>query len=199
MKYSLLFVSLLAAGAAAQAPSTSAAKPPSRPAASKSFDVFEASIPEMQAAMQSGRTTSHAIVQQYLTRIATYEDLLHAAITVNPNALEDADARDRERAQGHRRGPLHGIPIALKDNIHTTNMRTTGGALAFEGLIPPYEATLTRNLRHAGAVIIAKTGMTELANWVAGAPTPMPGNYNAIAGFGMNPYDPRRDPREATF
>ena len=70
MKYSLLFVSLLAAGAAAQAPSTSAAKPPSRPAASKSFDVFEASIPEMQAAMKSGRTTSHAIVQQYLTALS---------------------------------------------------------------------------------------------------------------------------------
>src|SRR6185437_7136338 len=70
------------------------------------FNVFEASIPEMQAAMKSGRTTSHAIVQQYLTRIATYEDLLHAAITVNPKALEQADELDRERAQGHLRGPL---------------------------------------------------------------------------------------------
>ena len=76
-------------------------------------------------------------------------------------------------------------------------MPTTGGALAFEGLVPPYEATLTKNLRDAGAIIIAKTGMTELANWVAGA-TPMPGNYNAVGGYGMNPYDPRRDPREAT-
>ena len=65
--------------------------------------------------------------------------------------------------------------------------------------MPPYEATLTKNLRDAGAIIIAKTGMTELANWVAGAPTPMPGNYNALAGYGFNPYDPRRDPREATF
>ena len=97
------------------------------------------------------------------------------------------------------RGPLHGIPIALKDNIHTTDMPTTGGALAFDGLVPPYEATLTKNLRDAGAIIIAKTGMTELANWVAGAPTPMPGNYNALGGYGMNPYDPRRDPRDATF
>jgi amidase len=96
------------------------------------------------------------------------------------------------------RGPLHGIPIALKDNIHTTNMPTTGGALAFDGFMPPYEATVTRNLRDAGAVILAKTTMTELANWVAGAPTPMPGNYSALAGYGMNPYDPRRDPREAT-
>ena len=65
--------------------------------------------------------------------------------------------------------------------------------------MPPYEATLVKNLREAGAIIIAKTGMTELANWVAGAPSPMPANYNAIAGYGMNPYDPRRDPRDATF
>src|SRR5690242_21432219 len=93
-------------------------------AAPAAFSVFEASIPEMQAALKSGRTTSHEIVQQYLTRIATYEDLLHAAITVNPKALEEADALDRERAQGRIRGPLHGIPIALKDNIHTTDMPT---------------------------------------------------------------------------
>jgi amidase len=75
-------------------------------------------------------------------------------------------------------------------------MPTTGGALAFDGFIPAYEATLTKNLRDAGAIIIAKTSLTELANWVAGAPTPMPTNYNAITGYGMNPYDPRRDPRE---
>ena len=93
------------------------------------------------------------------------------------------------------RGPLHGIPIALKDNIHTTDMPTTGGALAFERLVPPYEATLTKNLRDAGAIIIAKTGMTELANWVAGAPTPMPTNYNAVGGYGINPV--RSAPRSA--
>jgi amidase len=78
-------------------------------------------------------------------------------------------------------------------------MPTTGGALAFDGLVPPYEATLTRNLREAGAIIIAKTVLTELANWVAGNPSPMPANYSALAGYGFNPYDPRRDPREATF
>lgn len=163
------------------------------------FSVVEATIPEMQAAMTKGRITSRELVLQYLARIAIYEDKLHAAITVNPNALKEAEALDRERARGRIRGPLHGIPIALKDNIHTMSMPTTGGALAFDGFTPPYEATLTTNLRNAGAVIIAKTSMTELANWVAGAPTPMPGNYSALGGYGMNPYDPRRDPREASF
>ncbi|MGH9786850.1 MAG: amidase family protein, partial [Terriglobia bacterium] len=148
--------------------------------------------------MGRGQLTSREAVLQYLTRIAMYEDKLNAVMTVNRDALQEAAARDRERAQGRVRGPLHGIPIALKDNIHTANMPTTGGALAFDGFVPPYEATVTKNLRDAGAVIIAKTTMTELANWVAGAPTPMPGNYSALAGYGMNPYDPRRDPREAT-
>jgi len=165
----------------------------------KGFTVVEATIPEMRAAMEQGRVTSRELVRQYLIRIATYEDKLHAAITINPRALDEADARDRDRAAGRIMGPLHGIPVALKDNIHTTDMPTTGGALAFEGLVPPYEATLTKNLRAAGAIIMAKTGLTELANWVAGAPTPMPGNYNGLAGFGYNPYDPRKDPRDATF
>ncbi len=161
--------------------------------------VAEATIADLQMAMRRGKLTSQALTQQYLIRIALYEDRLNAVITANPRALEDAAERDHQRAQNRRRGPLFGIPIALKDNIHTTNMPTTGGALAFDGLVPPYEATLVKNLREAGAVIIAKTGLTELANWVAGGPTPMPGNYNAIAGFAFNPYDPRRDPREATF
>src|SRR5437016_6461451 len=162
----------------------------------KPFSVVEATIPEMQKAMREKRVTSRQLVEQYLTRIAFYDAKLHAAITVNPNALKEAEELDRERARGKIRGPLHGIPIALKDIMHTTNMPTTGGALAFDGLLPPYEATLTKNLREAGAVIIAKTSLTELANWVAGPPTPMPTNYNAISGYGMNPYDPRRDPRE---
>jgi amidase len=159
------------------------------------FTVVEASIPEMQAAMAAGRVTSRQLVEQYLIRIGMYEDRLNATLAVNPKALEEADRLDRERAQGKLRGPLHGIPIALKDNIHTTDMPTTGGALVFAGYIPPYEATLTTNLKAAGAIIIAKTGLTELANWVAGNPTAMPGNYNAIGGFAYNPYDPRPDPR----
>jgi amidase len=161
--------------------------------AQRPFAVVEATIPQLRAALADGRTTSRAIVQQYLMRIARYEDRLNAIITVNPRALEDADALDRERAQGKVRGPLHGIPIALKDNIHTTDMPTTGGALAFERFVPPYEATVTKNLRDAGAIIIAKTVLTELANYVA---VGMPTNYSSLGGFGFNPYDPRREPRE---
>jgi amidase len=159
------------------------------------FNVVEATIPQMQAAMAKGQVTSRQLVEQYLMRIGLYEDRLNAALAVNPNALGEAEALDRERAQGKLRGPLHGIPVALKDNIHTTDMPTTGGALAFAGYTPPYEATLTRNLKAAGAIIIAKTGLTELANWVAGNPNAMPGNYNAVGGFAFNPYDPRPDPR----
>ncbi len=159
------------------------------------FNVVEATMPQMQRAMEEGRTTSRALVQQYLTRIALYENLLNPTISVNPNALADAERLDAERAAGRVRGPLHGIPIALKDNIHTTDMPTTGGALAFNGLVPPYEATITENLRAAGAVIIAKTVLTELANWVAGDPYDMPDNYSSLGGYAFNPYDPRRDPR----
>ena len=161
------------------------------------FTVVETSIADMQRAMQERRVTSRDIVTEYLTRIALYNGRIHAAIAVNPRALAEADARDAERAQGRVRGPLHGIPIALKDNIHTTDMPTTGGALAFATFVPPYDATLTKNLRDAGAIIIAKTVLTELANWVAGAPTPMPGNYSAVGGFAFNPYDPRPDPRDS--
>ncbi len=160
------------------------------------FTVVEATIPELRAALEQRRVTSREIVGQYLVRIALYEDKLNAILVVNPDALREAEERDRERAAGRIRGPLHGIPIALKDNIHTTNLPTTGGALAFDGFVPPYEATLAANLREAGAIVLAKTTMTELANWVASG---MPANYNGLKGYAMNPYDPRRDPREATF
>jgi amidase len=165
----------------------------SKPAAP--FSVVEQTIPDMQRAMRDGRVTSRQLVEQYLIRIALYEERLNATLAVNAKALEEADRLDRERRAGKLRGPLHGIPIALKDNIHTTDMPTTGGAIAFEGMMVPYDATLTRNLRDAGAIIIAKTTLTELANFVANG---MPGNYNALGGYAMNPYDPRRDPRTAT-
>ena len=176
-----------ALGACAPAP---APAPPAAP-----FSVVEATIPDMQKAMQEGRITSRQIVEQYLLRIALYNDKLNAVVTVNPKALQEADRLDQERKAGKVRGPLHGIPIALKDNVHTTDIRTTGGAIAFENLIPPYDATLTNNLREAGAVIIAKTTLSELANFVTNG---MPGNYNAVVGYALNPYDPRRDPRATT-
>src|SRR5262245_32995009 len=109
------------------------------PAASKNsappFSVVEASIADMRTALEQKRVTSRELVRQYLTRMAMYEDRINAIIAVNPNALAEADARDTERAQGKVMGPLHGIPIALKDNINTSDMPTTGGALAFADLI----------------------------------------------------------------
>ena len=185
-----LQILLLAAGTATLVAQSPAARP-------ATFSVVEATIPDMQRAMREHRVTARELVTQYLTRIAMYDKRVNAAISINPRALEEADALDAERARGRLRGPLHGIPIALKDNIHTIDIRTTGGALAFADFVPPYDATLTKNLRAAGAIIIAKTVLTELANWVAGAPTPMPGNYSAVGGFAFNPYDPRPDPRNS--
>ena len=173
----------------------SACAPASAPPPAAPFSVVEATIPDMQKAMQEGRVTSRQIVEQYLVRIALYNDQLNAVVTVNPKSLQEADQLDQERKSGKTRGPLHGIPIALKDNIHTTDIRTTGGAIAFENLVPSYDATLTKNLREAGAVIIAKTTLSELANFVTNG---MPGNYNAVVGYALNPYDPRRDPRPVT-
>jgi amidase len=194
-------MAMLVASVTAAIPACSRTEGPSadpRPAAA-GFSVVETSIPELQAALQDGRITSRQLVTAYLARIGTYEDRLNAIITVNPRALAEADAMDEERAAGRIRGPLHGIPIALKDNIHTTDIRTTGGALAFRELMPPYDATLTKNLRDGGAIVIAKTVLTELAHWTAGAPTPMVANYTGVAGFAYNPYDPRMDPRPDSF
>ncbi len=188
MKPFAIAVMLAAVAVSACAPAP--APPPAAP-----FSVVEATIPDMQKAMQDGRATSRQIVEQYLVRIALYNDQLNAVVTVNPKALQEADRLDQERKSGKTRGPLHGIPIALKDNIHTTDIRTTGGAIAFENLVPSYDATLTKNLRDAGAVIIAKTTLSELANFVTNG---MPGNYNAVVGYALNPYDPRRDPRPVT-
>src|SRR5262245_27401187 len=112
------------------------------PANATPFTVVESSIVDMRKALEGGRVTSYDLVEQYLTRIALYEDRFNATLVVNPKAIEEARALDRERAAGKLRGPLHGIPIALKDNIQTTDMPTTGGAVAFEGLMPPYDATL---------------------------------------------------------
>ncbi len=158
-------------------------------------DIVETSIAELQNALTDGRVTSRELVQMYLDRINKYEDRLNATAAISPSAMQDATFLDRERAAGRVRGPLHGIPIAVKDIINTTSMPTTGGGLAFAGFAPLYDATLIKNLRDAGAIILAKTVLTEFANWVAAG---MPGNYSALFQYGMNPYDPRTDPRTAT-
>lgn len=160
----------------------------------RKFELVEATIPEIREALETHFINSKWLVKRYLDRIATYEGTLNAYIAINPNAVDEAHRLDVERAQGKIRGPLHGIPIVLKDIIHTTDMPTTGGALAFQGFVPPYEATLTRKLREAGAVILGKTVLTELANWTSDQ---MVNNYSAVGGFGFNPYDPRPDPRFA--
>ena len=135
--------------------------------------------------MEAGTLDARTLVEASLARIARYDDALNAVMSVNPDALARADELDAERRAGTVRGPLHGIPLALKDNINTPAMPTTGGALAFAGHHPPYDADIVGRLQAAGAIIIAKTSLTELANWVA---DDMPANYSALGGQGVNPY-----------
>ncbi len=183
-------VKMLAVTTAVSLALQSCEKPAPKVEAKAPFSVVEASIPEMQAAMADGRTTSREIVTQYLTRMGLYEDMLNAAVSVNHNALAQADALDKERAAGKVRGPLHGIPVALKDNIMTKDdMPTSGGMLAFKHYMAPYDAPLVANLKAAGAIIIAKSTMSELAGWYGGGTRP--GGYNGAAGQSYNPYDPR--------
>ncbi len=189
MKNKLCAATLLTA-AALVLTSCEKAAPPAETRAP--FDVVEASIPDMQKAMQEGRVTSEELVKQYLIRIATYENVINAAIAVNPRALEQARALDEERKAGKVRGPMHGIPVALKDNIQDTEMPTTGGNIGLAGYMAPWDAPLTKNLKDGGAIIIAKTTLSEFAGYFGqGAP----GTYSSISGYSFNPYDPRRDPR----
>lgn len=188
MKHRLFASTLLTAAALALASCEKAPQPETR----APFDVVEASIPDMQKAMADGRVTAEDLVKQYLVRIATYENVINATIAVNPNALAEARALDAERKAGKLRGPLHGIPVALKDNIQETTMPTTGGTIGLAGFMAPWDAPLAANLKAGGAIIIAKTTLTELANYFGNG---MPGNYSSYSGYSFNPYDPRRDPR----
>ena len=169
----------------------SACEQKTQQASAPAFSVDNATIADMQAALKDGRVTSRELVTQYLTRIGLYDTLVHGTVTVDPNVLAEADALDAERKAGKIRGPLHGIPVAVKDNILTTTMPSAAGTIAFKGYTPPYDATLVQNLRAAGAIIIAKSTLTELANWMSAPPTPMAGGYNSIVGWSYNPYDPR--------
>ncbi len=163
--------------------------------ASHRVDIVEATIWDLSNALNDGRVTSRELVQMYLDRINRYEGRVNATAAISESAMADATYWDRERAAGRVRGPLHGIPIGIKDIINTTNMPTTGGGLAFAGFAPLYDATLVKNLRDEGAIIFTKTVLTEFANWVASG---MPGNYSGLFSYGFNPYDPRTDPRTAT-
>jgi amidase len=132
-------------------------------------DVYEASISQLQAAMASGRLTSRQIVQSYLARISRIDQSgpsLRAVLELNPDASAIADALDAERKAGKLRGPLHGIPVLLKDNIDTDDKTlTTAGSLALVGSRPAQDATVAKKLRDAGAVLLGKTNLSEWANF----------------------------------
>jgi amidase len=193
----LLLMSGAASGAApvdapisTQIPALMAAPPPPGAAAEDApFDPMEASILGLQAAMGSGRTTAVALVDYYLARIEGLDrsgPKLNAIATVNERARRRAASLDRERAAGRVRGPLHGIPVVVKDNYETRGMPTTAGSSALEGFAPDRDAFLVRRLRKAGAIVLAKTNMQEFAFGVT----------SVGSGFGMvrNPYAPNRNP-----
>jgi Asp-tRNA(Asn)/Glu-tRNA(Gln) amidotransferase A subunit family amidase len=190
-----LAVASLAASAAAQRkPADSRALAQGKPAHDGApvkplYDVMEKSIVELQEAMTRGEVTSKELVAAYVARIAAYDrsgPSLNAFITVNAAALEAADALDRERAQKGPRGPLHGIPIVVKDNFETADMPTTGGSIALVGFMPGRDAFQVRKLREAGAVIVGKTNLHELAAGIT--------SISSLGGQTRNPYDPSRNP-----
>ena len=158
IRWSLLSCLLLSGAARA---GTSAVKPP--------LDVVEANVAFLQAAMQSGKTTSEELVSAYLARIRSIDQQgpqLHAVIELNPDALAIAKDLDLERKAKGPRGPLHGIPVLIKDNIATFDkLQTTAGSLALVGQKPVRDAFIVTRLRAAGAVILGKTNLSEWANF----------------------------------
>lgn len=153
------------------------------------FDVTEKSIAELQEALAAGRVTSRELVAAYLARIDAYDrggPMLNAILALSPRALEDAEALDRERREKGPRGPLHGIPIVIKDNFETADMPTTGGSIALAGFTTGADAFQVKRLRDAGAILLAKTNLHELA---AGVTT-----VSSLGGQTRNPYDPARNP-----
>lgn len=165
-----------------------------RAGASAQVEVTGASITELQEAMTSGRATSAQITRAYLDRIAAYDrpgpsgrgPALNAMIWMNPNALAEAEALDRERAQRGPRSPLHGIPIILKDNYDTHDLPTSAGSLALASNVAPDDAFQVARLREAGVVILGKSNMHELASGIT--------TVGSLGGQTRNPYDPTRNP-----
>jgi len=153
------------------------------------FEVHEQSILDLQAAMQAERVTSRGLVESYLARIQAYDQAgprLNAIVLINSRAREEADAFDRERSSGKVRGPLHGVPVLIKDNYDTFDMPTSGGALGLATLQPSRDAFQVKKLRDAGAVILGKTTLHELA---AGITT-----ISSLTAQTRNPYDLFRVP-----
>ena len=174
--------------AAAQAVRAQAGRPTAARAL-PAFDVMERSIEDLQRAMQAGAITSRTLVDFYLARIEAYDKqgpALNAIVAVNPRAREAADALDAERASRGSRGPLHGIPVLVKDNYETVEMPTSAGSIALASFHPARDAFMVQRLKAAGAVILGKTNMHELAA----------GIFTIGSRFGQtkNPYDLDRNP-----
>src|SRR5438874_9069297 len=156
-----------------------------------SFPFVEATIPQRQAAMTNGQLTSRDLVLGYLKRMQSLNPTLHAVIETNPNAVAIATSLDHERKSGHVRGPLHGIPILVKDNIATLdNMQTTAGSLALYNSRVPADAVIIQRLRAAGAVILGKTNLGEWANFRGFDNVyPLAVGWSARGGDTKNAYD----------
>jgi len=159
--------------------------------ASGGFDFVEKSISDLQAAMAAGELTSRQLTHGYINRIQSLNPLLHSVIEVNPNAMAIATQLDVERRQGHVRGPLHGIPLLVKDNIATDDqMQTTAGSLALYGSQVPGDAVIIQQLRAAGAIILGKSNLGEWANFRSNIPVyPLAVGWSARGGDTKNAYD----------
>ncbi len=159
--------------------------------AAHDFDFLEKSIPELQAAMASGQVSSKDLVMGYLRRIASLNPLLNSVIETNPNAVSIAQHLDNERRRGHVRGPLHGIPVLVKDNIATDdNMQTTAGSLALLRSHVPADAVIIQQLREAGAVVLGKANLGEWANFRGNDNVyPLAVGWSARGGSTNNAYD----------
>lgn len=150
--------------------------------------IVEASIGDMQRAMEAGEVSAEQLVQAYLDRSSTYNATLNAVLEINPEALAIARRMDEERRAKGSRGPLHGIPILLKDNIDTKDrMHTSAGAIALENSIALQDSSVAAQLRSAGAVLLGKTNMTEWANFMSDR---MWAGYSSRGGLVLNPYGP---------
>ncbi|MEW5877651.1 MAG: amidase [Acidobacteriota bacterium] len=182
------------AAAAAAVPLPSQAEPGTwpRPPAEDPFPFLEATVPQLQEAMARGELTAEGLCQAYLERIGKLDPFLRSVVETNPEALAIARELDRERKEKGPRGPLHGIPVLLKDNIATgSTMETTAGSLALVGHKPPRDAHIVGRLRQAGAVLLGKTNLSEWANFRS---TRSSSGWSGRGGQCANPYVLDRNP-----